>query len=65
MDINMPVMDGVKATSILKEKMRICEIPYTPIVAVSAARCESQQDLEQYYSVGFDHFSKLVVLIFS
>ncbi len=36
MDINMPVMDGVEATTILNDKMQLGEIPFVPIIALSA-----------------------------
>eukprot|EP01022_Parablepharisma_sp_SALTPOND_P002436 TRINITY_DN10_c0_g1_i1.p1 TRINITY_DN10_c0_g1~~TRINITY_DN10_c0_g1_i1.p1 ORF type:complete len:791 (-),score=61.05 TRINITY_DN10_c0_g1_i1:2120-4492(-) len=60
MDINMPVMDGTEATRILKAEMREAEIEYTPIVAVTAAQCETPADRESYFRAGFDEFSTFV-----
>ncbi len=60
MDINMPIMDGVAATKILKEKMALKLLEKTPIVAVSAAKCESEEDRAQYIEAGFDDFSTLI-----
>jgi len=56
MDLNMPVMDGMKATEILKEKMSKNEIPFTPIVAVSAARCDTHEQKQKFLNAGFDDF---------
>jgi len=53
----MPVMAGAEATQILKEMMDRGEIVYTPIVAVSAARCDNEEEKQQYLSAGFDDFS--------
>jgi CheY-like chemotaxis protein len=54
MDINMPVMDGDCATQILREKMEKCEIPYCPIVAVTAARCEDPEQRAEFKKKGFN-----------
>ena len=56
MDINMPVMDGVEATKILKKHISEREIPPTWIIAITAAQCTNQNDLAQFKSVGFDGF---------
>lgn len=36
MDINMPIMDGVESTKILKSKMKKQELPETTIIACTA-----------------------------
>ncbi len=54
MDINMPVMDGHKATSILKARMRQHELPPMPIVALTAARCEDPAERQRFLTAGFD-----------
>lgn len=54
MDINMPVMDGNDATKLLKLKMNNGEIPQTPIVAVTAAKCEGGEEHEKFKDIGFD-----------
>lgn len=63
MDINMPVLDGVDATKILKMKMKMGEIAQTPIVAVTAAKCEDEELHSKFLKMGFDesgnYFKKL------
>ena len=58
MDINMPVLDGLEATKILKRKMRDGEIHQTPIVAVTAAKCEEKEVKETFIIQGFDECGK-------
>ncbi len=53
MDLNMPVMDGLQACKILKSKMQAHEIPQTPIVAVTAGRCEDAAIYQDYLEAGF------------
>lgn len=36
MDFEMPIMGGIEATKILKEKMRLKEIPSIPIIGLTA-----------------------------
>eukprot|EP01016_Furgasonia_blochmanni_P025066 TRINITY_DN27041_c0_g1_i1.p1 TRINITY_DN27041_c0_g1~~TRINITY_DN27041_c0_g1_i1.p1 ORF type:complete len:207 (+),score=54.09 TRINITY_DN27041_c0_g1_i1:61-621(+) len=36
MDCNMPVMDGYQATTILKQMMKKKEVPFSPVVAMTA-----------------------------
>ena len=58
MDINMPIMDGIKATEYLKEKMKQKNILYTPIIAVSAAD-NTEGDIEKKLKKkGFDGFTQ-------
>ena len=57
MDYNMPVMDGIEATRILKEKMERRLIPEIPIIACSAF-C-AKDDLINCFEAGMnDHVSK-------
>lgn len=58
MDINMPVMDGMEATKILKNKMINGEIADTKIVAVTAARCDNEEDRKAFLEAGFDECGK-------
>lgn len=60
MDINMPIMDGATATTILKTKMSKAELEYAPIVAVTAARCETDSDRRHYLDLGFDDFGTTI-----
>ena len=62
MDINMPIMNGIDATKKLKQGMREGKLAYTPIIAVSAAHCNNEQELAEYLTVGFDEFGKKRVL---
>ena len=36
MDLEMPIMDGIEATKILKERMKLEELANTPIIGLSA-----------------------------
>jgi CheY-like chemotaxis protein len=58
MDINMPVMDGMEAMKILKKKMELGEIKETQIIAVTAARCENEEDRKVFLEAGFDECGK-------
>ncbi len=53
MDINMPLMGGVEATRILRQKADLGEIPRTKVVALSAEPLKINE--EEYYlkDVGF------------
>eukprot|EP01022_Parablepharisma_sp_SALTPOND_P028330 TRINITY_DN70804_c1_g1_i1.p1 TRINITY_DN70804_c1_g1~~TRINITY_DN70804_c1_g1_i1.p1 ORF type:complete len:673 (-),score=67.41 TRINITY_DN70804_c1_g1_i1:111-2129(-) len=56
MDINMPVLDGIEATRILREKMQNGEIPPTTIIALSAQPLR-EEDKDFYESeVGFSTY---------
>jgi len=63
MDINMPVMDGTEATKKLKEMMSNKEICKTPIVAVTAAHCRNEEELQKYFEIGFDFFMEKPVTL--
>ncbi|MFC5648756.1 PAS domain S-box protein [Paenibacillus solisilvae] len=52
MDIQMPLMDGIQATQIIKESLSSMKIPY--IVAVTAHALKS--DRERYLSAGMDEY---------
>lgn len=54
MDCQMPIMDGIEATRILKEKMANCEIPYMPIVALTANT--TLKDKKKCLESGMDDF---------
>jgi len=54
MDCQMPIMDGFKATAILKEKMRKNDLPSIPIYALSAN--DSEYDRERCMQVGMDGY---------
>ncbi len=50
-------MDGIEATQKLKEMMLVHEnLPKTPIVAVTAAHCQNEEEKQKYYDNGFDEF---------
>jgi len=50
MDIQMPVMNGIKATQLLKERFK--DLP--PVVALSANAFEG--DREKYMDLGMDEY---------
>ena len=56
MDINMPVMDGVEATRIIKQMARRGEIPPTIVVALSAQPLREED--KQFYEteIGFSFY---------
>lgn len=54
MDIEMPVMDGIAAMSAIREKEIIQQLPYTPIVAVTANAMDGDREL--YLSRGMDDY---------
>jgi len=53
MDIMMPLMNGVEATRILVHKMKVGEIPKTPIIALSAGQLSSDEENLYFHEVGF------------
>ena len=59
MDINMPVMDGIEATQLLKRMMNRGELEYTPVIAVTAAQCKSEAEKQSYITLGFDEFGNI------
>ena len=54
MDCNMPIMDGFTATEILKGRMKMKLLPWSPIVAVTA--CKTVTTEEKCKKVGMDDF---------
>ncbi len=44
MDLNMPLMGGVEATQVIKEKARNGEIPETTVVALSAETLNPEEE---------------------
>lgn len=54
MDIQMPDMNGVEATSAIRALERAHDIPYTPILALTANVMRDQTDA--YIAVGMDGF---------
>jgi len=56
MDINMPIMNGNEATQILHGMMEKHQIGRMPIVAVTAAHCQNEEEKEKYFELGFDDF---------
>ena len=56
MDINMPVMDGIEATQILKRLMKCEEVEFTPIIAVSTTHCGTPEEKQRFFNLGFDEF---------
>ncbi len=59
MDINMPIMDGIEATKLLRLKMKEEEVPETPIVALSAQPLKDEDKEYCYHEVGFvEYLSK-------
>ena len=66
MDVNMPVMDGVEATKILKKQMLEGKL-YKICIIISTA-CNNEEERNYFLSVGADYLipkpitlSKLVV----
>ncbi len=59
MDINMPVMDGVEATKLIKAMVRKDETQFSPVVAVTAAVCRDECEKESYFRAGFDEFGTI------
>lgn len=59
MDIDMPVMDGISATRVIKEIDRRDKRPFTPVIALTARALAG--DRERILSAGLDaHLSKPV-----
>jgi len=53
MDLNMPVMDGEAATTILTEKMSKGQIKNSTIIGVTAAQIESEMKRKKFQEIGF------------
>lgn len=54
MDIEMPVMDGITATATIREQEIASQLPYTPIVAVTANAMDGDREL--YLGNGMDDY---------
>lgn len=53
MDINMPVMNGMQASSVIKRKMLAGELPETLIVALTAELLKEKELEKLYEESGF------------
>ena len=49
MDINMPIMDGIEATTILKKMMSEGQVLYTPIIALSALDTKNNEEISSLF----------------
>ena len=56
MDINMPIMDGIKASTIIREKIELKEFPQTIIVAMTADLLKDTELRELYAKTGFSDY---------
>lgn len=56
MDLNMPVMSGIEATRVLREKIKQREIQGTIIIALSAKALDLDEDAFFCKSNGFDSY---------
>ena len=56
MDINMPVMDGVQAAKIIKDKVLRGEIPPTITAALSAEPFKEEEKTSLYAETGFSSY---------
>ena len=54
MDIEMPIMDGLTAATSIREEEVLQQIPYTPIVAVTANAMDGDREL--YLGKGMDDY---------
>jgi len=54
MDIEMPIMTGIQATSLILEYEKSRQQPHTPIIALTANR--SQKEREKYLEKGMDGY---------
>ncbi len=54
MDIEMPVMDGLTAATSIREEEVLQQVPYTPIVAVTANAMDGDREL--YLGKGMDDY---------
>ena len=53
MDLQMPVMNGIEATKIIRKKMKECSI-MIPVIGISSDNCEN--DRKNFYSAGICQF---------
>ena len=56
MDVNMPIMDGIESTKIINEKIKKKEIPYMPIIALSAGQLRADEEKLYFEEIGFKGF---------
>lgn len=62
MDINMPIMDGIKATKIIREKAERGEVPRTAVVALSAKSLDDEDHTAFCHRIGFtDYLNKPIL----
>ncbi len=54
MDFNMPVMDGIAATKLIKKKIQKKLWPHVGIIIVSAY--SNQEDVDKFYKSGCDRY---------
>ncbi|KAF0811634.1 Autoinducer 2 sensor kinase/phosphatase LuxQ [Andreprevotia sp. IGB-42] len=54
MDVQMPVLDGLAATSRLRQRERLLRLPHLPVIALSANA--GQEDREACLAAGMDDF---------
>ena len=60
MDINMPVMDGTEATSLMVDLFSHNPTTQSPIIAVTAANLQTRDDYQSLLSVGFTDIRILI-----
>ncbi len=54
MDVQMPIMDGLEATILIRAQEQAQQLPHTPIIALTANAMSS--DREQCLNIGMDDF---------
>ena len=54
MDVNMPIMDGVEATKIIKKNIKEGSLLPCWILAITAAQNTSENEIKNFHEVGFD-----------
>lgn len=54
----MPIMNGIEATKILVQEMKLGRLPTQPIVAVTAADMSVDEEVNLCKQVGFDMYQR-------
>lgn len=54
MDVQMPVMDGITATKIIREKQQLGQLPETPILGMTAHALK--EDMQECLDAGMDDY---------